>query len=124
MNKCLIIVIFFILSNAGLIAGDIYRELGISAQKRTKILPISKVETKEIKPCKLKKIYKSSLATLAKHLKSQKISEEKTRYGVGIDYKISKKIQLSIDILAELNIKKPSKMIKDNQTNIKLAISL
>ena len=124
MNKCLVILIPFILSHAGLIAGDIYSELGISVQKKTDSSPIPKEKTKGIKPCKLKKIYKTSLSTLAKHLKSQKVSEDKTHYGVGMDYKISKKVQLSIDILAELDIKKPSKIIKDNQANIRLAISL
>ena len=124
MNKCLVILIVFILSLSGLTAGDIYSKLGISVQQKINALPILKKKRTRIKLCKLKKKYKTSIATLAKHLKSQKVSEDKTHYGIGIDYKISKQIQLSIDILAELDINKPSKIIEDNQANIRLAISL
>ena len=124
MNKCLVLLIPFMISHVELIAGDIYSELGISVPKKTLSIKVIKAKMKGIKPCKLKKIYKNSLSTLAKHLKSHKISEDKTHYGVGVDYDISTKVQLSIDILAELDIKKPSKMMKDNQANIRLAISL
>jgi len=124
MNKCLVILILFFLSLSGLTAGDIYSKLGISVPKKINHSLLPKKKRIGIECCKVKKKYKTTIATLAKHLKSQKVSEEKTHYGVGIDYKISKQIQLSVDILAELDINKPSKIIKDNQANIRLAISL
>jgi hypothetical protein len=113
-------------SHTLLVAQDIYSELGISIQKKRVSSPNNSNTTKEdiLKKCKLKKIYKKKLSTLLKYLKSQKLSEEVTQYGVGIDYKLSSQIQLTINVLADLDIKKPSQIIKDQQANIRLAISL
>ncbi|MCK5855764.1 MAG: hypothetical protein KAG56_11130 [Sulfurovaceae bacterium] len=124
MKKYLILWILLMVSHVQLVADTIYDELGISVPKKTLSIKVVKEKIEEIKPCKLKKKYKTSLSTLAKHLTSQKVSKDKTHYGVEVAYKVSKKMQLSIDILAELDIKKPSKMMKDNQANIRLAISL
>jgi hypothetical protein len=114
------------LSHTLLVAEDIYSELGISIQKRRVSLDnnsgTNRVDISQ--RCKLKKIYKKKLSTLLKYLKSQKLSKEVTQYGVGIEYKLSSQIQLTINVLADLDIKKPSKMIKDQQANIRLAISL
>jgi len=126
MKNCLIILILIMLSHTLLVAEDIYSELGISIQKRRVSLDnnsgTNRVDISQ--RCKLKKIYKKKLSTLLKYLKSQKLSKEVTQYGVGIDYKLSSQIQLTINVLADLDIKKPSKMIKDQQANILLAISL
>ena len=114
-----------VFSHTLLIAEDIYSELGISTEIKRVTLKQSQIETIDIsKRCKLKRIYKKRLSTLLKYLKSQKLSEEVTHYGVEVKYKLSKQIQLTIDVLADLDIRKPSKIIKDQQANIHLAISL
>jgi len=124
MKKCSIILIYILLFHTLLVADDIYNRLGISSTKNkiSSTHDIKKID--KIKKCKLKKIYKDGISTLLKHLKSEKVSENKRHYGVGVDYKVSKKVQLSIDILAELDMKKPSRMIKEKQANIRLAIFL
>lgn len=124
MKNCLILLILVLFSHTLLVAGDIYSELGISVQKKKVSLGSVPKKVDTFEECKLKKIYKKRLSRLLKHLKSQKITEEMTHYGVEIDYKISKQIQVTIDILADLDMKKPSRMIKDKQANIRLAISL
>ena len=115
-------------SHTLLVAQDIYSELGISIQtKRVSSHKGNNSSTKReyiLKKCKLKKIYEKKLSTILKYLKSQKLSEEVTHYGVGIDYKLSSEIQLTINVLADLDIKKPSQIIKDQQANIRVAISL
>lgn len=124
MKICLISILLLMISNRLLAGDDIYRELGISISKKQPNLKLTTKKREICKECKMKKIYKTTLSKLAKHIKSQKVSKDKTHYGLGVDYKVSKKVQLSIDILAELNVNKPSNMMKDNQANIKLAISL
>ena len=126
MKNCLIILILMMFSHTLLVAQDIYSELGISIQKKSVSSPNNSRTTREdiLKKCKLKKIYKKKLSTLLKYFKSKKLSEEVTQYGVGIDYKLSSQIQLTINVLADLDIKKPSQIIKDQQANIRLAISL
>ena len=114
-----------VFSHSLLIAEDIYSELGIAIQQKRISLQHSYTNRVDItEKCKLKKIYKKRLSSLFKHLKSQKLSEEVTHYGVEVKYKLSKQIQLTIDVLADLDIRKPSKIIKDQQANIRLAISL
>ena len=124
MKNYSIIFILVLLCQATLVADDIYSQLGISTkQKKTSLVNnLKRVDT--IERCKLKKIYKKRLSMLLKHLKYQKVSENMTQYGLELEYEISKKIQLTIDVLADLDVKKPSRMIKDNQANIRLAISL
>ena len=128
MKNCLIIFILIMFSHTLLIAQDIYSELGISIQKKKASVDNSNNHSTKredvLKECKLKKIYKKKLSTLLKYVKSQKLSEEVTQYGVGIDYKLSSQVELTINVLADLDIKKPSKIIKDQQANIHLAISL
>lgn len=124
MKKYSIILIYILLFHTILVADDIYNRLGISSTKNkiSSTHDIKKID--KIEKCKLKKIYKDGVSTFLKHLKSEKVSENKRHYGVGVDYKVSKKVQLSIDILAELDMKKPSRMIKEKQANIRLAIFL
>ena len=114
------------LSPTLVVAENIYSQLGISIQKEGKPLQL-KVNCNRVnipEKCKLKKVYKKNISKVFKYLKSQKLSEEVTHYGVGIDYKLSKEIAVTIDILADLDIIKASKIIKNKQANIRLAISL
>lgn len=124
MKKYLLILLLVVYSNILCNAEDIYSELGIATPQNQETLTEVPSDLDILKCCKLKKIYKKRLSKLLKYIKSQKISKDMTHYGVGIDYKISKEIQITIDILAELDMKKPSNMLKDNRANIRLAISL
>lgn len=126
MKNYLIISLLLILSHTQLVAENIYSQLGISIHTEGKPLAV-KVNCKKVtmpKKCKLKKVYKKHISQAFKYLKSQKLSEEVTHYGVGIDYKLSNEVAVSIDILADLDILRASKIIKNKQANIRLAISL
>jgi hypothetical protein len=110
------------------VANGYYRALGITAtQKVKKIVPHpSTLKRRGVELRAMDKENKGSSLTqeLLKYTKMQKISKDTTLYGVEVDYKVSKKVKVSLDILAKLNIKKPSRLIEEEQANLKIALSI
>jgi hypothetical protein len=102
--------------------------LGINANKSKNTTKI-KVEKKRniikiTKHALSKKSTKNPISKILKHTKIKKLSEDTTLYGVGAEYKISKKVQLSLDILAEVDIKNSSLSVQEKTAQVKFALSI
>ena len=109
---------------SSLMASDIYSALGISIQEKKTSSKIVIKQERLLNYCTSKKDYTNALNRLLKYIKSKKRSKEITQYGLGVDYQLSKKVQVTVDFLTQLDLNKPSKMMADREANIKLAISL
>jgi hypothetical protein len=103
-----------------------YKFLGITTNKskKTDIKKI-KITKKSIKLKISKKNKKNSISKLLKHTKVKKTLKDTTLYGIGTQYKLSKKVKLSIDILAEVDTNKGESIsIKEKSAEFKIALSL
>jgi len=114
----------FMVFQSSLMASDIYSALGISIQEKKTSSKIVIKQERLLNYCTSKKDYTNALNRLLKYIKSKKRSKEITQYGLGVDYQLSKKVQVTVDFLTQLDLNKPSKMMADREANIKLAISL
>jgi len=124
MKKYLFLLIVLMIFQSSLMASDIYSALGISIQEKKTSSKIVIKQAELLNHCKSKKSYTNSLNKLLKYIKSKKRLKETTQYGLGIDYQLSKKVQVMVDFLTELDLNKPSNMMGDREANIKLEISL
>ncbi len=124
MKPCIIIFISLMFCCSSTIANNCYRTLGITTSKQSLILA-SDVERDNINIKIInKKSENSTISKLFKHTKIKKISENTTLYGLGVNYKVSNKVKLSLDILAKLNLKKSSSLIEDKTANVKIALAI
>lgn len=112
------------ISQSSLMASDIYSALGISIQEKKTSSKIVIKQVGLLNHCRSKKDYTNAFNRLLKYIKSKKRSKEITQYGLGVDYQLSKKVQVMVDFLTELDLNKPSNMMGDREANIKLEISL
>jgi hypothetical protein len=122
--KIITILIFF--SSATMAHECCYKFLGIMADKskKTEIKKL-KITKKSIKLKISKKNKKDSISKLLKHTKIKKTLKDTTLYGIGTQYKLSKKVKLSIDILAEVDTKEGESIsIKEKSAEFKVALSL
>ncbi len=125
-------IIFCLLLSGWLSANNHYRILGINIQQREEVaIKKESLSTLKISDIKVKRIKKEDqknhsipLLEVFSHTKVEKISKEMTLYGMGVEYQISKNLELSVNLLTELDLKAPSKMLKDPVTNINVALSL
>ena len=124
MKKYLILLV---ISLSPLSANDSYSILGINVNKKSdksekKVKKVS--STISIHSVKITKKIDSSYSKILEHVEIQKISKETTLYGMGVDYKVFPKIELSLNLLTEVDVKRPSKMIKNRVANIKMELSI
>ncbi len=126
MNRYIIILILLIFYNISLSANECcYNFLGITANKSKKIVKIQNYKNSiNIKKIVSKTKNKNSISKLLKHTKVKKISKNTTLYGVGTEYKLSKKVQLSLDILAKVDKNRDSITIQEKTAQVKIALSI
>ena len=105
-------------------ASDIYSVLGISVSEKKASSQIAINHVGLLNHCEAKKKYTNSLNELLKYIKSKKTSKEITKYGFVVDYKLSKKVQVLVNFLTQLDANKPLDIMKDREANIKVDISL
>jgi len=124
--KHFIVIILLIFCSMTILSGNCcYRILGITTSKSKKIVKPNIYQNRiKIKKLISKNSTTNPIFTLLKHTKVKKTSKDRTLYGIGLDYKVSKKVQLSLDILAEVDMHKRSKIIQEKTANIKVALSL
>jgi len=110
-----------------------YTLLGIDLSQKHKNKPKESkkkglyVETNsiDIKIKSPKRVIKnSSISKIFQYTKFKKISENKSLCGICMDYKISNRVKLSIDILAQINREDDTITIEDKKANIKVAMYL
>ena len=123
--------ILFLSMFLSLVSANNYTVLGISIEGKvepTKV-PKKQVSTNEhikITPIDEEKIatHETTLTKVLSHTKMEKISKEMTLYGMGMEYQLSDTVEVSLNLLTELDLKEPKKMLKDPVTNISVALSL
>jgi len=125
MKYYIIMIMTLVFCSKATIADECcYKFLGITTNKSKKIEKI-KIEKKDIKVKISKKREKKSISKLLKHTKVKKTHKNTTLYGIGTQYKFSKNIKLSVDILAEVDTKKGDTIsIKEKSAQVKVALSL
>ena len=106
-----------------------YIFLGINANHSTKIKKIKKKfkissNKIDIKKPKIKRENSFSLGKIFQYTKFKKLSENKSLCGICMDYKISERVQVSVDILAQIDRDSNSITIEDRKANVKVAMSL
>ncbi len=122
--KLYIILIGLIFCCSSTIANSCYKTLGITTSKY-RLIAINTIQKKNINIKTIdKKDEPNPISKLLKHTKMKKISENTTLYGVGVNYKVSNKVKLSLDILAKLNLKDSSSLIEDKTANLKIALAI
>ncbi|NOZ91323.1 MAG: hypothetical protein GXO60_08585 [Epsilonproteobacteria bacterium] len=125
MKYCIITVITLIFCSTNLIANEgCYKILGINTSKSKKIVkPKTQKNSIKIKHIS-KNSTKSTISKLFKHTKIKKTSKDTTLYGVGANYKLSKKVKLSVDILAEVDMNRDAISIQEKTAEVKVALSI
>jgi hypothetical protein len=129
MVKYIIFILVFSYSNlVAKSSTNKYRLLGIDTVDNKKVERNIKYKyTKNIdikEPKSLKKSDISPIEEILKYAKFKKISNKKSLCGICMGYKVSKRVKLSVDILAEINRDDNSISIEDKKANIRVAMSL
>ena len=126
------ILLIILILNSNLLATTLhkYRLIGITPSNKAKHIPEEKKAISTIKsqidinrPKKVA-IPNSSVKKIFQYTKFKKISQNRSLCGICMDYKISKKIQISVDILAQIEREDNSIKIEDKKANIKVAMYL
>ena len=122
MKRSIIFLIGLALFSNTLIANsNINRILGITAEKHSKEILISKTEKRDTQPKKITS-NNSQIDKLLEYTKIKKTPQKETAYGLKIGYQISEHISVSVDVLAKVDIQKSK--IKSKEANLQFALSL
>jgi hypothetical protein len=122
MKKNILFIIGLALSSNALVANSTVNQvLGITAKNQPKQVVVSKIEKEYIAP-KKSTIKNPNINRLMKYTKIKRTPQKETAYGLKIGYKISKNISVSVDILAQVDIR--NSKIKSKEANLQFALSL
>jgi len=131
MFRYIVCMIFGCLSLFGNSSFNKYIFLGINGNKtdhsKRVIDKIDSLKLKSkitIQEPKVKRDKRLPINKIFQYTKFKKLSDNKSLCGICMDYKISKRVQLSVDILAQINRGSNSITIEDGKANIKVAMSL
>jgi len=122
MKKNILFMIGLVLASNTLVANSNIPELlGITANNNSKVIIISETERKYAEPKKTTS-NNSHLKKLMKYTKIKRTPQKETAYGLKMGYKVSKNISISIDVLAQVDIR--NSKIKSKEANLQIALSL
>jgi hypothetical protein len=122
MKKNILFIIGLALSSNALVANSTVNQvLGITAENQPKQVVVSKIEKEYIAP-KKSTIKNPNINRLMKYTKIKRTPQKETAYGLKIGYKISKNISVSVDVLAQVDIR--NSKIKSKEANLQFALSL
>jgi len=105
MKKYLILYLLILTSSTKLMASNVYAQLGITPQKSHPLPLIKKEKRKIYKHHELKRKPLHSLSPILKYVKTEKISEEKSKVGATVNYLISKTVKLKLDLTTIVHTK-------------------
>lgn len=120
------IVIFIItcIFSQNLIAVDIHQALGISVGTKDKISISTIKKSKNFtKPQEISR-NNDQIKKLLDHTKVKISPDQKTSCGLKVGYKLSKKVSLSFDVMAMVDMTGNSSIIKSKEANIEFAFSI
>jgi len=123
MKKNLILMLIALFTHTIVANSNIHQVLGISTSQQSKNEQLQLPKSTQ-KPIHLEKKLPNdpTLSRLLEHAKVKKTPQKEICCGIKMDYKLSKKLSLSVDLMAQVEEK--SYKIKSKEANVHLAISL
>ncbi|SFV63844.1 hypothetical protein MNB_SV-12-2052 [hydrothermal vent metagenome] len=122
MKKYIIFILITLFSNTLVAKSDINQLLGITAKKEIeKKIIVSDRKKRYIEP-KKSTSKDSQIERLLKYTKVKKTSQKEMAYGLKMGYKISENVSVSVDVLAQVDIR--NSKIKSKEANLQFALSL
>jgi len=125
MKKHLLLYLFLFTSYTQLMANSLYAKLGISPQTIHHSPLLKKEKRKIFKLDKSKNEKVNSLTKILKYVKTEKISEEKSKVGATVNYAISKTVKLKLDLTTIVHTKALKRIkIKGEEAHFTFSMAL
>jgi hypothetical protein len=122
-KNILFIIVLALTSNTLLANSNISQLLGITSPKQREQKNVISDSNKNYAEPKKTMSKDFKIGKLLKYTKIKRRPQKNTCYGLKMGYRISKNISLSLDVLAEVDIKENYK-IKSKEANLYFALSL
>jgi hypothetical protein len=120
MKKIILFIIGSALSSNTLVANsNINQILGITAGKESKKIVVSEIKKRYLAP-KKSTTKNHNIDRLLKYTKIKRTSQQETAYGLKMGYKISENVSVSVDVLAQVDIR--NSKIKSKEANLHFAL--
>ncbi|NEW61698.1 hypothetical protein GSY74_10410, partial [Sulfurovum sp. bin170] len=115
-------IMIILFSNTLIANSDTHKLLGITVKTQTEQKVVVSDRKKRYAEPK-RAIYKNAqMKRVLKYTKIKRTPQKETAYGLKMGYKISKNVSVSVDVLAEVDIK--NSRIKSKEANLQFAFSI
>jgi len=125
MKKYLILYLLILTSSTQLMAKNLYAELGITPLTIEPKVILEQESQQIVEPNKLKNSYNHSFSNLFKHVKTKKLSDEKSEVVAKVDYALSKRLKLELNLSTIVHLKEINHLnIKGEKLHFNFLIDL
>jgi len=125
MKKYLILYLLILTSCTQLMAKNLYAELGITPLTMKPQIILKQEPQQIVEPSKLKNKYEHSFSDLFKHVKTKKLSDEKSEVVAKVDYLLSKRLKLELNLSTIVHLKEINHLnIKGEKLHFNFLIDL